>query len=162
MKTLRAIPLTAAAFAPFGDVVSAASAQIKKQINAGHTARFHDLAHVASQDGGRVTVNIFRSDVCDMPVIIHQMERHPKSSQLFMPLGKNPYLVIVSNSGKFNVDDLRAFIAQPDQGVNYHAGTWHHYSLALQGQSDFLVVDYVDLGENCDIIDLPQPLQVTV
>jgi len=60
------------------------------------------------------------------------------------------------------VDDLRAFIAQPDQGVNYHAGTWHHYSLALQGQSDFLVVDYVDLGENCDIMDLPQPLQVTV
>ncbi|MCF6216220.1 MAG: ureidoglycolate lyase [Emcibacter sp.] len=162
MKTLRAIPLTAAAFAPFGDVVSAASAQIKKQINAGHTTRFHDLAHVASQDGGRVTVNIFRSDFCGMPVIIHQMERHPKSSQLFMPLGPHPYLVIVSHSGKFNMDDLRAFIAQPDQGVNYHAGTWHHYSLALQGQSDFLVVDYVDLGKDCDTIDLPQPLQITL
>ena len=45
MPTLRPEPLTAAAFAPFGDVIELAGAK-QFPINAGTTIRFHDLAKV--------------------------------------------------------------------------------------------------------------------
>ncbi|VAV97360.1 Ureidoglycolate lyase [hydrothermal vent metagenome] len=167
MKILRAAPLTATAFAPFGDLVAATPDQSQRLINEGHTTRFHDLANIqAAQDGGRLTVNIFRTTARDMPLTLHQMERHPKSSQLFMPLGPAAYLVVVAPAGDFDGAGMRAFIAAAGQGVNYHAGVWHHYSLALPGlksqQSDFLVVDYAGLGDNCDIMELPEPVRVTV
>jgi len=38
--------------------------------------------------------------------------------------------------------------------VNYHKGTWHHYSLALGGVSDFLVVDRISDDQNCDEVRL--------
>ncbi len=167
MKILRAAPLTATAFAPFGDLVAATPDQNQRQINEGHTTRFHDLAHIQSvADGSRLTINIFRTTARELPLTLHQMERHPKSSQLFMPLGPAPYLVVVAPAGDFDGENIQAFIAAAGQGVNYHAGVWHHYSLALPGlksqQSDFLVVDYADLQDNCDIMELPEPVQVTV
>jgi len=165
MRILRAGPLTASVFAPFGDVVEASETQMQQQINAGHTVRFHDLANIhclakSGSKSNKVAANIFRSVAWDMPVILHQMERHPKSSQLFMPLGVNPYLVVVALAGDFDMDNICAFLATADQGVNYHPGTWHHYSLALGQESDFFVVDYAGLEDNCDVIDLPQPLEI--
>ena len=38
--------------------------------------------------------------------------------------------------------------------VNYHAGTWHHPLLALDGISDFLVIDRAGPGNNCDEVEL--------
>lgn len=152
MKQLTPEPLTAAAFAPYGDVVDASSARTQRLINEGHTTRFHDLTDVTA--AGRLTVNIFRSEARDLPVTLHQMERHPKACQMFMPLSGHPYLVVVAAKGDFDAGNIRAFLAGPDQGVNYHAGTWHHYSLALKGQSDFLVLDYADIEDNCDVRDL--------
>ncbi len=159
MKQLTPEPLTAAAFAPYGDVVDASSAQAQRLINEGHTTRFHDLADVTA--AGRLTVNIFRSEARDLPVTLHQMERHPKACQMFMPLSGHPYLVVVAPKGDFDGDKVQVFLAGPDQGVNYHAGTWHHYSLALKGQSDFLVLDYADMEDNCDIADLSDPIEIT-
>ena len=47
---------------------------------------------------------------------------------------------------------LRAFLATAQQGVNYHPGTWHHPVLALNRESDFLVIDRGGDGPNCDEI----------
>ena len=47
-------------------------------------------------------------------------------------------------------DDLRAFLAQPGEGVNYAPGTWHHPLLALNEVSDFLVIDRSGPGNNCE------------
>jgi ureidoglycolate lyase len=100
-----------------------------------------------------------------MPVSIRSMERHPLSSQAFFPLSEQPYLVVVAPQGEFDPLAIRAFIAQPSQGVNYHPGTWHHYSLALHSVSDFLVVDRIDSGkssdDNCDEVDFVQSVLVS-
>ncbi|VAV96255.1 Ureidoglycolate lyase [hydrothermal vent metagenome] len=158
MRQLIPEPLTAAAFAPYGDVVDASSERAQRLINEGHTTRFHDLADVTA--AGRLTVNIFRSEARDLPVTLHQMECHPKACQMFMPLSGHPYLVVVAPKGDFDGGNIRVFLARPDQGVNYHAGTWHHYSLALKGQSDFLVLDYADMEDNCDIAILSSPIEI--
>ena len=70
------------------------------------------------------------------------VERHPLGSQAFIPMQGGAYLVLVAKAGEtVDPSDLTAFIATGDQGVNYHAGTWHHPILALDKVSDFIVVD---------------------
>ncbi len=48
----------------------------------------------------------------------------------------------------------QAFLATGDQGVNYAKNIWHHPLLALQAESDFLVVDRG--GANTDSHDNKQ------
>lgn len=144
MRTLLAEPLTADAFAPFGDVIEATDDADQKSINYGHTTRFHDLAELKlTAGGGRAGVSIFRSTPLVQPVTIRIMEYHPMSSQAFVPLSKRPYLVVVAPKGPFDAGAMRAFVAAGGQGVNYHPGTWHHFSLALEDVSDFLVIDRI-------------------
>lgn len=161
-----AYPLDADAFAPFGDVIEVSDRPAVRIINEGNTSRYHDLAALTlDANGGTPAISIFRSQPHTMPVSIRSMERHPLSSQAFFPLSEQPYLVIVAPQGEFNPLAVRAFIAQPGQGVNYHPGTWHHYSLALHSVSDFLVVDRISADDssdgNCDEVEFPQPILVS-
>jgi len=155
-------PLTAEGFKPFGDVIEAGkTAPIG--INYGYTERFHDLANIdATTDGGRAGVSIFRSQPLPMPIAIKIMERHPLSSQAFMPLSDQPYLVVVAPAGDFDESAIEVFLAQPGQGVNYAAGTWHHFCLALNKSSDFLVIDRIGQGKNCDEVELREPKSIIV
>ena len=159
-------PLSQEAFQPFGDVIEANDKVKNFPINDGFSQRYHDLAKLdllANQ--GKVLLNIFRSTPVPTPIVIEKMERHPLSSQAFMPLGTEPYLVVVAAAGDFNEEAIQVFLASSDQGVNYHAGTWHHFSLALNHVSDFLVIDRgadataADDG-NCDEIILKTPLTI--
>ncbi len=143
-RTLVAEPLTADAFVPFGDVIEASGAAVQKAINYGNTTRFHDLAALdLTAQGGKPGVSIFRSTPLEMPVTVKVMEYHPLSSQAFVPLSARPYLIVVAPKGPFDASALRAFVASGEQGVNYHPGTWHHFSLALEAVSDFLVIDRI-------------------
>ncbi len=152
-------PLSARDFAPFGDVIE--KHDQPKTINYGHTLRHDSPAALdLNADNGRAGISIFRSTPLPAPLLIEVMERHPLSTQTFYPLGKYPYLVVVARKGDFEPASLRAFIATSDQGVNYHAGVWHHYVLALNGISDFLVVDRIGPGENCDEVHLSPNLTV--
>lgn len=143
-------PLTRDAFAPFGDVIETTGAE-NFLINNGSTIRYHDLANVQTDAEGRVLINIFRATPLEYPLDVQLVERHPKGSQAFVPLNDRPYLVLVAPKGEtVRGGDLRAFMASGQQGVNYHAGTWHHPVLALHAVSDFLVIDRGGEGDNCD------------
>ena len=162
MKSLPAAPLTQAAFAPYGEVIAAEEATKTIAINQGYTTRFDDLMKVdVSDQGGRICVSIFRSKPMQ-PVIIKQMERHPLGSQAFIPLQRQPYLVIVAPPGEFRLEAVRAFHASGTQGVNYAKGAWHHFLLALGGESDFLVIDRAGNGDNLNEIMLSKDEQLTV
>ncbi len=146
--------LTAQAFAPFGDVIEASERARHYAINHGSTERFHDLASldVASRDG-RPILSSFRAAPRRLPMQLLLLERHPLGSQAFMPLSRQPYLVVVAGAGELpDLSRMRCFWATPAQGVNYARGTWHHPLLALHGASDFLVVDRggADSDANCD------------
>ena len=154
---LEIAPLTREDFAPFGDVIETDGAQ-NFLINEGSTVRFHDLAKIETDAGGRVLVNIFRASPLRYPLAVRLVERHPKGSQAFVPLNNRPYLVLVAPKGETVAPgDLRAFLAKGNQGINYHAGTWHHPVLALEAVSDFLVIDRGGAGENCDEYYFDEP-----
>ncbi len=163
VRTVKPIPLTAENFAPYGDVIEASSAVEQLSINYGNTTRFHNLADIdVSAEGGEVCVNIFRTKPLPQPILVKIMEYHPMSSQAFIPMSDEPYLVVVAEKGDFKAENLRVFLASSNQGVNYHAGTWHHFSLALNKQSDFLVIDRKGKGDNCVEHELTHTEQIAL
>jgi ureidoglycolate lyase len=148
--TLTPLPLNAEAFAPFGDVIETKDAKVMS-INEGTTERFHDLAEVDTGDGGHALINIFRGQPRPQPIEIKMMENHPIGSQAFTPMKPAVYLVVVAPAGPPpGPDDLVCFTARADQGVNYHAGVWHHPLLVLEADHDFLVVDRGGPGDNLE------------
>lgn len=159
MMVLRPQPLTAVAFAPFGNVIECEGAQ-HFPINGGTTERYHDLAKIEPGEGGRAIVSIFRGQPRSFPMPIAMMERHPLGSQAFVPMQNRAYLVVVAESlaGSKEPGSVHAFIARGDQGVNYAPGVWHHPLIAVDEVSDFLVVDRQGEGRNCDEFTLTQAL----
>lgn len=151
-------PLDVQSFAPFGEVIAPEAAARSFPINDGRCTRFHDLATVdcASRDG-RAGISLFRADPQALPITVTMLERHPLGSQAFVPLSRTPYLVVVSES----LDAApQAFLVPGGQGVSYRRGTWHHPLLALDVVSDFLVVDRIGPGDNCEITELAQSWRI--
>ena len=147
---LVAAPLTAAAFAPFGDVIET-EGRAHYPINAGTARRYNDLAAVdVSAAGGWPLISIVSAEPVAFPLRLRLMERHPLSSQAFIPLSSTPFLVVVAPSGPLAIESIRAFLSNGRQGVNYRTGTWHHPLLALERTTEFLIVDRGGEGDNCD------------
>jgi ureidoglycolate lyase len=147
-------------FAPFGDLITLTGAQ-HYPINDGTTERFHDLALIdISDQDGRPLISLFRSKPRSLPFEIRIMERHPLGSQAFIPLSKDPYLVIVAPSGHFDERTVRVFLAERGEGVNYAKDVWHHALFALGQESEFIVVDRGGPGGNCDEISLTKPILI--
>ena len=149
MKAIALAPLTAAGFAPFGDVIETAGAK-SLPINQGFATRFDDLAAIdISSENSSTAVSIFSAKVRPAPIAIKLMERHPLGSQCFFPLQNQTWLVVVCT----DPDDpasYRAFVAGGRQGVNYAKNIWHHPLLVLEDDSRFLVVDRKGTGVNLE------------
>lgn len=153
MNILAPEPLSARAFAAFGDVIEIAD-RAARWINAGTCERFDDLAQIdVAADGGRPLISIFRAAPRTLPFRIEQLERHPLSSQAFYPLDRRPFLIVVAaGHGTPQASEVRAFLSSGSQGVNYRRNTWHHQLLAIGATCEFLVVDRGGPGENCELL----------
>ena len=163
---MREIPLapqllTAEAFAPFGQVIEGVGDE-PEQINDGNTKKWADLARVDTADGqGRTAVSLFEGSAVRLPLRVEGLERHPLSSQAFIPLHEEPFVVIVAKAGDApKHGEVRAFITNGKQGVNYHKGTWHHYLIAPVDGARFLIIDRMGPGANCDFCTLDQALVI--
>ncbi|WP_210270265.1 ureidoglycolate lyase [Aureimonas sp. ME7] len=161
LMTLRAEPLSADAFRPFGEVIEPDNAAEIRLINNGTTTRFHDIAPVdVATGGGHALVSIFRGKPFALPFRVEMLERHPLGSQAFMPLEGRPYLVVVAPDRDSRPGEPVAFLASGVQGVSYARGTWHHPLIALDERSDFLVVDRGGPGTNLQEFMLEVPILV--
>ena len=147
MSTLRHVlpiePLNAGAFRRYGDVIEAGDSAERFTVNQGSATRYHDLAKVdVAAEHGHPVISIFRAQPCDLPLHLRLLERHPIGSQAFVPMGNQPYLVVVAAPDKpLYAEHIHCFRASPGQGVNFARGTWHHPVLPLHSVCDFLVID---------------------
>jgi ureidoglycolate lyase len=83
------------------------------------------------------------------------VERHPLGSQAFIPLQRFVFIVVVGPAGEaIEAQDLRAFVSNGRQGINYHRGVWHMPLIALEAGHEFLVIDRIGEGANCDQVFL--------
>jgi ureidoglycolate lyase len=161
---LKLQPLTAEDFAPFGcliDLDDPGSPAVEAlSINEGHALKFADLLPFdCDHEGGRVAAHFYRSEARELPLEIHSLERHPLGSQAFWPLRDVAYAVIVAPPGEApEPGAIRAFRASGRQAIQYHRGTWHHYLVSLDADSEFLVLDREGPGNNCDEVELGEGL----
>ncbi|OAN96061.1 ureidoglycolate lyase [Sulfitobacter geojensis] len=153
-------PLSAAAFAPFGDVLDA-SGTPDKVINAGLCGRHHDRAHLDFGPEGRAGISIFNAEARSLPYELTLLERHPDGSQAFLPLTANPFLVIVAADENGTPGTPRAFMTAPHQGINFHRGIWHGVLTPLSAPGLFAVVDRIGNTANLEEVSLAPPYRVT-
>lgn len=145
------VPLTPERFAPYGDVIEA-SAGTARAMNDARFERFDNLCDVDLADGD-VAIGVTRCRTpTSLPLRIDKVERHPLGSQAFVPLSRSIMVVVVAPPGEaVRADDLRAFVTNGRQGINYHRGTWHLPLLGFEAGQEFLVVDRGGDDANCEV-----------
>lgn len=153
MRMIRPQPLTAEAFAPYGEVIQIEGSN-QFEINSGYTTRVHDLIDIQlAGENARAQMSFFLGR--PRPLEITMLEKHPLGSQAFYPVDDKRWLVVVADEPRG--DCVRAFWATGRQGVNYYRNTWHHPLLVLEPQQ-FVIIDRAGDGQNCD----EQSLETTV
>ena len=159
MITLQPQPLTRERFAPYGDVIESADID-RAAMNAARFERFDDLCAVDTGDKGRVAVSIAKCRVATaLPYRIDMVERHPLGSQAFVPLSRAKMIVVVAPPEQsVETADLRAFVTNGRQGINYKRGTWHMPLIAFEAGQEFLIIDRATGEPNCDEHVLDEPI----
>jgi ureidoglycolate lyase len=145
MRVLRPRPLTAEAFAPFGEVIEAAGPF--RLINAGLCRRHHDLARLDFGPGGRAGISVFAAEPRALPYTFDLIERHPEGSQAFLPMTDAPFLVLVAPDPQA---EPLAFLTDGAQGINLARGTWHGVLTPLASPGLFAVVDRIGPTANLE------------
>ncbi len=154
-RTLTPAPLTAEAFAPFGEVLEATGDF--RLINEGWCQRHHDRAVLDFGPDGRAGISVFHARPRALPYSFDLIERHPEGSQAFLSMSQHPFLVIVSD-GPHAVP--RAFLTAPGQGINLRRGTWHGVLTPLHEPGLFAVVDRIGATPNIEEYRYPEPWTV--
>jgi len=150
-------PLTAEAFAPFGDVIELSDTP-SVMINRGNCARFHDLAKLSFTEGGEAGISLFQAKPYTLPHSLDLVERHPLGSQAFLPMQTQPFLVIVASDENGAPGKPLAFVTNGCQGVNYHRNTWHGVLTPVAEPGQFAVVDRIGgNGNNLEEFDIADP-----
>lgn len=160
--TITAEPLTAAAFAPYGEVLEVGGAP-DRIINQGKCGRFHDraLLDFTPDAGGRAGISLFHAELRAMPYSLDLLERHPLGSQAFIPMSPSRFLVTVAEDAGGVPGTVRAFIARAGQGVNLRRNVWHGVLCPLDGTGLYGVVDRIGEGNNLEEYWLEKPIVVT-
>ena len=149
MKTIiKPIKITRENFAEYGDLISSDNIN-PIDINVGYAKRFDNLTNInTSKDSGKTIVSIFSAKKRTFPMKIDMMEKHPLSSQAFIPMQETTFLSFVAPSSDTpEINKIKAFIIPPKKGINYKSGIWH-FPLISTEDTDFLVIDRKGSGNN--------------
>ena len=152
---LKVQPLNEEAFAPFGQVL----------IPLAQPGRVDDMARLENRrEAADPMLSIIRVEPKALPLDATVMERHPHSTQTFVPLAVRRYLIVVAphaGDGGPDMTKARAFVAEGRQGISYNADTWHHGLTVLDGPADFAVFMWNDGGpEDTEFVDLAGPVTI--
>lgn len=147
-RCLKAVPLSARAFARYGDVIIP-SGKPDKMINQGLCGRYHDLARLDFTEG-RAGISFFDAQERHLPLVVDMMERHPQGSQAFIPVSRSRYLIVVADDDDGVPTNPCAFLADYEQSVNLHRNVWHGVLTPVGAPGRFVVVDRIGDGANLE------------
>ena len=155
---INAVPLTAEAYSRYGDVVMAAPrGEAGVVANQGTARKWPGLAPFrTTRPGASASFSVFRSEPrATFPFAVALLEKHPCSTQAFLPMNARRFLVVVARGEDApNLSTLAAFVATGAQGITYHPGVWHHPMIALDSAIDFAVLVGED-GTASDCVEHP-------
>ncbi|KAL1925138.1 uncharacterized protein VTP21DRAFT_21 [Calcarisporiella thermophila] len=168
-QTIFAEALSAEAFAPFGQVIQPHQQQKTNGVTAANQGTANKHHHVARVYNGRpesadANLCVYECKPQKMPFHVKLLERHPHSTQAFIPIESGRYLVVVALKGLGDEPDLstlRAFVATDRQGISYNEGVWHHPIVALDRNANFACLVFED-GSAGDCVEVALDKGVTV
>lgn len=142
-------PLTPEAFAPFGQVISTEP---------------HEAA-IAVRDGEEWVMNVLSYDY--EPLVCDQLNAHHRATQMLVPLGGQPALLIVAPPGtvfatRAALDQVRAFVLDGSAAINLGHGTWHWGPHPIGAHVDLLNLQGRGFPTDNEITHLERDLGVVV
>lgn len=167
---LRVHPINERDFEPFGRLVSCARADVAaSSANLGTAERRDFLADLSNpRPGARLNLASFRcapwrrgAGDTAQPLMLGMLEKHPASTQVFVPMSSDEYLVVVAlGADAPDLTTVRAFVVR-GMGIAYGPGVWHHPMIALSTTLDFACLVWED-GSSLDCLTHPlaEPLVV--
>lgn len=141
---IKSEPLTAEAFAPYGDVFPVKDLDGARQDFAANMVNLRETA--------RLNVGMSRNLPTPAPLEVTRLERHSYSSQVFVPMIVARWVVIVADStpaGDPDLSTLKAFIGSENTAMCYRPLLWHHPFACLDAPSEMLMLRY-DVGDETD------------
>lgn len=158
MRRLTARPLTAEAFAPYGEVLVA-----PKEF--GRTYIEQRLANGRPNAAPSLSFSLAKP-IADLPLQATQMERHEFSSQSFVPMDPGRWFVIVAPmaaNGRPDEAKVEAFVAGPGQGVTYGMNVWHHPLSVIGDPIRFAIFMWLERSRTDEeFVQLIEPFQVQI
>ena len=158
MRTILAEPITAEAFAPYGELLVPPNDFSRHYFDAG----LSNARLVARPSLSMAVAEPIKS----LPLDAVHMERHAFSSQSFVPMDAARYLAIVApHAAGGGPDTARAsaFLVAGRYGITYRADVWHHPMSALDRPSTFAIVMWLDGGEgDTELLTLAAPFRVRI
>lgn len=144
--TVKAQPMTAAAFAPYGRVLGA------------------DREGLDMQEG-QFTVRVMT--VKRVPETLDRINRHLDHSQLFVPLNGDRVVVVVARPDVpmqgFDPSKIAAFVTDGAQQFIFHTGTWHIEPRALDKDECTVINVQTDVfREHTELLHLEEDCGVEV
>jgi ureidoglycolate lyase len=143
-------PLTAEAFAPFGDVIDVPTKAGRK---------YYEDALGNLRPAARPSLSVVqREATTDRPLHSKMLERHEFSSQTFVPIDVGRWLIVVAphaSAGGPDVGRLQAFVAAGQQGVTYKPNTWHHGLTVLDRPGRFAVFMWRAGSQDEEFVPVP-------
>ena len=151
-------PLTRDSFSEFGEVILRPPEGVREFFN----DRLENNRTDARVDLSLATIK----PVDKLPLHATVMERHPFSSQTFLPLKASRYFVIVapdSDDGGPDLNRVRAFVSGNNQGITYRCGVWHHGMSVLDETAVMAVLMWCD-GSSGDeeFLDIDTPFDIVL
>ena len=136
---IKAEPLTAEAYAPFGQIVEAPKTPLHCS-EGEYTARLMTLEPA--------------------PTRVKHINRHPEHIQLFIPLDNAPMLLVVAPahvSGEaFDAESVRAFVNDGSKAFTFGLNTWHIAPRGLRDGAQVINVQGSKYQELTELIDFEQ------
>ena len=154
MRQVRIAPISAAAFAPFGVLVTILPGVARVNFTAPvENLRTHARANLA----------MVRPPVTDLPLRIDLMERHRFSTQAFIPLCGVQAVLLVAPGGDDgpDLDAARAFLVPGDVGFSYHVGVWHTGMTTLGAPGAMAMLVHEDGSANDTEFRPVSPIEIT-
>ncbi|CAM4304984.1 ureidoglycolate lyase [Bordetella muralis] len=155
MHTVKVEPLTVEAFTPYGDVLTLPT-------RAGRNYYNDALSNARKEAGPSLSLSL-REPSPALPLRASMLERHQYSSQTFIPIDVEQYLVVVAPhlpQGGPDIMQARAFLASGNQGVTYRADTWHHGMTVFGRPACFAVLMWSTGGEGDEEFVEVEPFDV--
>jgi ureidoglycolate lyase len=116
LTVLEAVPISREAFAPYGLLIACPGRGEPRGVNEGTAERWDDQAPCDNpRPGAKLNIATFQARPRPLPFDVVTLEKHPYSTQIFVPLHASRYVVVVADGAGAAPEGLHAFVVAGDR-----------------------------------------------